>query len=726
MYDKRLLELLKKPIQYVLNGKDMPHSSWEEYYKVIYTLSTDKAFISIAPHVFADIYAMIKKTVETQIIKCVLPQLGNSDCSIENYLYTMKYYFVLFENIARLFICVDVFSKQYSLKGDIYNNSDNIYNNCVIVWYEMMIKKSILNNINNLILKEIQNYRQKYPTNINIIKEYADSCTIITKAYNINEKNSFFYQSYVEDVCFLIQKINNYYMINNNDQNNQLITQYIKTITETMQTELSGCECFAVCVTKDVEDLFINQCIVPYVERLKLVFMHYLNNDMFNECQMWYNFIIKLSVWYDWENLFGSFVYSYMENRYNSMLSETKNVTPHICIHKLMELYNYCCKQWLTILTKSQFRKAFDIEFKKFIDKKITPKKIAEILATYADGVLRKMIKVEISEGIENIKVCLNYVSEKDIFQNFYTRLLSRRLLAETSASDEYEETLITYMKSTHGYDFVNKMIKMFLEISVSKELSDNYIKYQSEKENANTNAVTNISKVNVLTHFAWSFQNQVMFNNFNLPAIFKNDINNFDLFYKSMYEKRQIQWIFSECRVEIGSSGIYNKPYQFSTSLFQACLLLRFNTEAEISIDELHTHLGLAENITRNIIDTLVTSSLLVEKNGKLTLNNQYTNTKLKIMIPLNSVNAQKTESVNVEKDVDENRKILIQAAIVRIMKSRKSMEHTELTTETIKAVNSKFTPDPRMIKMMIELLIEKEYLCRNEQSMNKLEYVS
>lgn len=70
--------------------------------------------------------------------------------------------------------------------------------------------------------------------------------------------------------------------------------------------------------------------------------------------------------------------------------------------------------------------------------------------------------------------------------------------------------------------------------------------------------------------------------------------------------------------------------------------------------------------------------------------------------------------------------RKSLLDAAIVRIMKAKKQMTHQALINETVDVMKKHFQPDVGTIKNRFEKLIEQEYMRRDEDTPNVYIYVA
>jgi cullin 3 len=67
-----------------------------------------------------------------------------------------------------------------------------------------------------------------------------------------------------------------------------------------------------------------------------------------------------------------------------------------------------------------------------------------------------------------------------------------------------------------------------------------------------------------------------------------------------------------------------------------------------------------------------------------------------------------------------------MIEATIVKVMKSRKRLSHNDLITEATKILSNKFNPDVSVIKKRIEGLIDREYLERDKDDRRFYKYLA
>jgi len=54
------------------------------------------------------------------------------------------------------------------------------------------------------------------------------------------------------------------------------------------------------------------------------------------------------------------------------------------------------------------------------------------------------------------------FINDKDVFQKFYQKKLSTRLVNGTSASDDSESSMISKLKEICGFEYTSKLQKMF------------------------------------------------------------------------------------------------------------------------------------------------------------------------------------------------------------------------------------------------------------------------
>ncbi|CAF3204255.1 unnamed protein product [Rotaria sp. Silwood2] len=111
---------------------------------------------------------------------------------------------------------------------------------------------------------------------------------------------------------------------------------------------------------------------------------------------------------------------------------------------------------------------------------------------------------------------------------------------------------------------------------------------------------------------------------------------------------------------------------------------------------------------------------------NHTIELKEDFTSEKLRINLnmPLKSTKQKDLKSLN--KSINEDRKLVIQAAIIRIMKERKTLKHSLLMQEVLEHLSSRFKSENHLIKKCIDILIDKEYLERNSDNKEILHYLT
>ncbi|KAG2110713.1 hypothetical protein DEU56DRAFT_762288 [Suillus clintonianus] len=128
---------------------------------------------------------------------------------------------------------------------------------------------------------------------------------------------------------------------------------------------------------------------------------------------------------------------------------------------------------------------AFEKEFEEHV-KKSCLAAVAKLLGEGSEGADSLDPKAYVDALLE--MVLFKYIEDKDVFQTFYATKLSKRLIHGVSASDEFEASMISKLKEACGFEYTNKLQRMFTDMSLSKDLTDQFQERMQNHEDMDIN----------------------------------------------------------------------------------------------------------------------------------------------------------------------------------------------------------------------------------------------
>uniref|UniRef100_A0A4W6G9U8 Cullin 2 n=1 Tax=Lates calcarifer TaxID=8187 RepID=A0A4W6G9U8_LATCA len=355
-------------------------------------------------------------------------------------------------------------------------------------------------------------------------------------------------------------------------------------------------------------------------------------------------------------------------------------------------------------------------------------------LAKYCDNLLKKsakgMTENEVEDKLTSFITVFKYIDDKDIFQKFYARMLAKRLIHGLSLSMDSEEAMINKLKQACGYEFTSKLHRMYTDMSVSADLNNKFNNFIKTQETVVDLGIS--FQIYVLQAGAWPLTH-VPSSTFAIPQELEKSVQMFELFYNQHFSGRKLTWLHYLCTGEVKMNYL-SKPYVAMVTTYQMAVLLAFNNSQTVSYKELQDGTQMNEKELQKTIKSLLDVKMLnhdsqkeeIEAESTFSLNMSFTSKRTKFKITTSMQKDTPQEMEQTRSAVDEDRKMYLQAAIVRIMKARKVLRHNALIQEVINQSKARFNPSISMIKKCIEVLIDKQYIERSQTSADEYSYVA
>lgn len=405
------------------------------------------------------------------------------------------------------------------------------------------------------------------------------------------------------------------------------------------------------------------------------------------------------------------------------------------------------------------FKQMIASDFEHFLN--LNPKS-PEYLSLFIDDKLKKGVKGMSEQDIELVldksMVLFRFLQEKDVFERYYKQHLAKRLLLNKSVSDDWEKNMISKLKTECGCQFTSKLEGMFKDMTVSNTIMEEF-KEHVTKTDANLGGVDLFMRV--LTTGFWPTQSATP--KCHIPAAPLAAFECFRRFYLAKHSGRQLTLqpqlgnadlnaVFYGPRKEdnegacssstsVGSTSKNNGPRKhiIQVSTYQMVVLMLFNNHDKLTYEEILNESDIPERDLIRALQSLAmgkaTQRVLIktpktkeiESSHEFQVNDSFTSKLHRVKIQTVAAKGEsEPERRETRSKVDEDRKHEIEAAIVRIMKSRKRMPHNILVTEVTEQLRSRFLPSPVIIKKRIEGLIEREYLARTPEDRKVYTYVA
>lgn len=377
------------------------------------------------------------------------------------------------------------------------------------------------------------------------------------------------------------------------------------------------------------------------------------------------------------------------------------------------------------------FQNALNSSFEYFIN---LNNRSPEFISLFVDDKLRKDLKGVSEEDVEivldKVMMLFRYLQEKDVFEKYYKQHLAKRLLSGKTVSDDAERSLIVKLKTECGYQFTSKLEGMFTDLKTSQDTMQGfYASLSSEIADSPTLAVQ------VLTTGSWPTQPSPACN---LPAEILGICERFKSYYLGTHTGRRLTWQTNMGTADIKATFGKGQKHELNVSTYQMCILMLFNSSDRLSYKEIEQATEIPAFDLKRCLQSLACvkgknvlrkepMSKDIAEDDAFYFNDKFTSKLIKVKI--GTVAAQKEsepEKQETRQRVEEDRKPQIEAAIVRIMKSRRVLDHNNIVAEVTKQLQARFMPNPVVIKKRIESLIEREFLERDKADRKLYRYLA
>lgn len=360
--------------------------------------------------------------------------------------------------------------------------------------------------------------------------------------------------------------------------------------------------------------------------------------------------------------------------------TEGDKVVPKVYVDALLEIhtqYQGLVKQ--AFKDEPEFTRSLDNACKEFVNRnqvcKSGSNKSPELLAKYADALLKKSAtgaeEGDVEAALCQIMTVFKYIEDKDVFQKFYSRMLARRLVHANSSSDDAEMSMISKLKEACGFEYTNKLQRMFQDVQISKDLTSSFKEFESGLQKDATVKEKYIdAEYSILGTGFWPLNPPNT--DFTPPAELVKAYERFQTFYNVKHSGRKLTWLWQLCKGELKANYCKNQktPYTLQVSTYQMAILMLYNEADRHSYEDIIQATQISNELLDQTMAILLKAKILIMSPAEggpgpgksFDLNYDFKSKKLRVNLNIGLKSEQKQEVDETHKTIEEDRKLLMQ----------------------------------------------------------------
>ena len=427
----------------------------------------------------------------------------------------------------------------------------------------------------------------------------------------------------------------------------------------------------------------LERLVTAHSTLLREEFQRLLDDDREDDLARMYRLLQRMSGGLDpLRTRFEAHVRKAGEESVEKVASDGDNLEPKTYVDALLQVHSQYAKLVTDAFSgESEFVRSLDSACKEFVNRnkvcKTGSTKSPELLAKYTDSLLKKSAKnaeeADLERMLVQVMTIFKFIEDKDVFQKFYSRMLAKRLVHTSSASDEAEISMIGKLKEACGYEYTNKLSRMYQDIQTSKDLNGSYKEWQANVLDEDELKKAVDPTYNILGTGFWPLQPPNT--SFIPPQDIVKTYERFQKFYFEKHTGRKLTWLWQLCKGEMKANYIKNTkvPYTFQVSTYQMAILLLFNDSDTVSFDDMEKATALSHDWLSPSVGILVKAKVILpspdnakpEPGTTYALNYNFKSKKFKVNLNIAVKSEQKQEVEDTHKTIEEDRKLLMQVSL-------------------------------------------------------------